>query len=120
MTPRDHNKTVSIAHGLVGVFVLMGLIIAAVLEARRRPSDVAERLSWILFALPLPFLQLSTAYGLFVRRKWSRVLGLLLSVLYVFIFPLGTLLAAYTWWFLQSEGGRRLYGVNQEPEGSDG
>jgi hypothetical protein len=32
-----------------------------------------------------------------------------LSVVYVWVFPLGTLLAVYTVWFLQGEGARQLY-----------
>jgi hypothetical protein len=111
MTPHYHNKTIGLAHGLVGALVIAGFAVVAMLEARRHPSEAAHRLAWMLYVLPLPLLQLATAYGLLARRKWSRVLALLLSVLYVFVFPLGTLLAAYTWWFLCSEAGRRLYGL---------
>jgi hypothetical protein len=113
MTPRDHNRTVGIAHGLVGALALTGLAVAAVLEARRRPSDAAERLAWVLYVLPLPLLQLLTAYGVLTVKRWGRTLALLLCVLYVWLFPLGTLLAAYTWWVLYGEDGRRLY--NQSP-----
>lgn len=109
MTPRDHNRTVGILHGLIGVLVLMGLIVAAVSEARRHPSDAAQRLAWMLYVLPLPPLQLLTAYGVFTIRRWGRVLVLLLSVFYVLLFPLGTLLAIYTWWVLYGENGRQLY-----------
>lgn len=109
MTPHDHNKTVGIAHGLVGTLVLTGLIIAAVLEAHRHPSDPAERLAWMLYVLPLPLLQLLTAYGVFTIRRWGRMLALIFSILYVLVFPIGTLLAVYTWWVLYGEHGRRLY-----------
>ena len=109
MTPRDHNRTVGIAHALVGALVLTGLAVAATLEARRRPSDAAERLAWMLYVLPLPLLQLLTAYGVYTIKRWGRRLALLFSVLYVLVFPLGTLLAAYTWWVLYGEDGRRLY-----------
>lgn len=63
----------------------------------------------MLYVLPLPALQLLTAYGLFTVRRWGRILSLLFSVLYVWVFPFGTLLAIYTWWFLYGEMGRRLY-----------
>src|SRR4051812_20399819 len=100
MTPRDHNRTLGIIHGLLGVLVVVGLALAAVSEMRRHPADVAERLWWMLYMLPLPVLQLLTAYGLFTLRKWGRILALLLSALYIWGFPLGTLLAVYTWWVL--------------------
>jgi hypothetical protein len=110
MTPRDHNRTVGIAHGLVGALALTGLAVAAVLEARRRPFDAAERLAWMLYVLPLPLLQLLAAYGVYTIKRWGRALALFFSVLYVLVFPLGTLLAVYTWWVLYGGTGRRLYG----------
>jgi hypothetical protein len=109
MTPRDHNRTVGILHGLVGALVLIGLTVAAVLEARRRPSDAVGRLAWMLYVVPLPLLQLLTAYGVYAIKRWGRTLALLFSIPYVLVFPLGTLLAAYTWWVLYGETGRRLY-----------
>ncbi len=111
MSPLDHNKTLGIIHGLVGALVLVGLIGAAVLEARRRPSDAMQRLAWMLYLLPFPLFQLLTAFGLFARRKWGRILALVFSVFYVWVFPLGTLLAIYTWYVLYGEAGRHLYDV---------
>jgi hypothetical protein len=119
MTPREHNRTVGILHGLLGALVLTGLAVAAVLEGGRRPADAAEKLAWMPFMLPLPLLQLLTAYGVFTVRRWGRTLALLSCVIYVFVFPLGTLLAAYTWWALFGEAGRRLYNPvpPTEPDG---
>lgn len=109
MTPRDHNRTLGILHALIGALVLMGFIIAVVSEARRHPSEVLERLGWVTYLLPLPLVQLLTAYGVFTVRRWGRVLALLFAILYVWLFPLGTLLAVYTWWFFYGETGRRFY-----------
>jgi uncharacterized membrane protein (DUF2068 family) len=109
MTSSDHNRTLGILHSLIGLLVLCGLIIAATLEAQRHLNEIVQRTAWMLYLLPLPLLQLLMAYGLFTRRPWGRFLALLFSLLYMFIFPLGTLLAAYTWYFLQSQNGRELY-----------
>ena len=119
MTPRDHNRTLGIIHGLLGALVLVGLALAAVSESRRRPSDAAERLRWMLYVLPLPALQLLTAYGIYTVRRWGRMLALLFSVLYVWLFPFGTLVAAYTWWALFGETGRNLYGSARQSEPED-
>jgi hypothetical protein len=109
MTPRDHNRTLGIIHGLLGALVLVGLTVAAVAEARRRPADAVERLWWMLYVLPLPILQLLTSYGLFTIRRWGRILALILCGLYVWLFPIGTLLAVYNYWFLYGERGRDFY-----------
>lgn len=111
MSPHDHNRVLVLIHGLIGTFILAGLVIAAVFEVRRRPSDAAQRLAWMLYLLPLPLLQILTAFGLFTKRKWGRILALVFSVFYVWVFPLGTLLAIYTWYVLYGEAGRKLYGV---------
>jgi hypothetical protein len=64
MTLRDHNRILGIIHGLLGALVLVGLAVGAASEIRRRPHDATERLMWMLYVLPLPLLQLLTAYGL--------------------------------------------------------
>src|SRR5919205_234246 len=109
MTPRDHNRALGIIHGLLGALVIVGLVVAAMSEARRHPDDALERLRWMLYVLPLTLLQLLTGLGLLKTRRWGRVLAFVLSFVYVWIFPLGTLLAVYTGWFLQSEGAKELY-----------
>lgn len=106
-------------HALVGALVLVGLATAAVSEARRHQWDALERLGWMFYALPLPLLQLLTAYGVFTVRMWGRVLALLLSILYVWVFPFGTLLAVYTWWFFYGETGRKLYNRSEPAEPSE-
>src|SRR5215213_882075 len=116
MTARDHNRTLGIVYGLLGALVLVGLTVATISESRRRPSDAAERLQWMLYVLPLPALQLLTAYGIYTVRRWGRMLALLFSVLYVWVFPFGTLLAVYTWWVLYGETGRMLYSSSQSSE----
>lgn len=114
MSPQDHNRTLGLLHSLIASLMLIGIIVAALLEVRRRPDSV-NRIGWMLYVLPLPALQLLTAYGLFTMRRWGRVLALAFCVLYVWVFPLGTLLAVYTWWFLCSDTGRQLYGAALSP-----
>lgn len=116
MTPRDHNRTLGIIYGLLGALVLVGLAVGAVSELRRQPTAAAVRFRWMLYVLPLPLLQLLSAYGVMTLRKWGRILALLFSVLYIWVFPLGTLLAVYTWWVMYGETGRRLY--SQHPSDS--
>lgn len=110
MTPQDHNKTLGMIHGLIGALVLIGLIVATVLELRKATSSgFTSAFPEALYFLPIPMLQILAAYGLFRRRRWARFIVLLFSVLYIWVFPLGTALAIYTWWFLHSEGAKDLY-----------
>jgi hypothetical protein len=111
MTPRDHNKTISIAYGLIGLLILIGLV--AILELRRNadPSRASSDL-WELYLLPLPLLHLLTSYGLLTKRRWARLLALIFSVIYVWVFPLGTSLAIYTWYVLHREDVKQLYSTS--------
>jgi hypothetical protein len=110
MTPRDHNKTISISYGLIGLLSLIGLIVLIVIEIRKSPPpNHIPRLSTAVYFLPLPLLNFLASYGLIMKRRWGRLLALLLSIVYVWIFPLGTALAIYTWYFLHSPGGKALF-----------
>ncbi len=110
MTPRDHNKTICFAFGLIGLLMLVGLMFIIGQEMQKHaPTDNALALHWELYLLPLPLLHLLTSYGLMKKRRWARLLALIFSVLYVVIFPLGTGLAVYTWVFMHSATGRSLF-----------
>lgn len=114
MTPRDHNKTLGIIYGFLG-----GLLAAAALVELVRVITMEKELErirsstelkvLILVGLLLTVYILSVAYGLLRRRRWVRIPALILSALFIWLFPLGTALAVYNWWFLHSEGGKQLY-----------
>jgi len=46
--------------------------------------------------------------GLLKRRRWSRVLALIVGILGLFNFPLGTCLGIYAIWFYAQEGSDRV------------
>lgn len=114
MTPQDHNKTLGIIYsflgGLLTTAALVELVRVIIIEReldRIRSDSLLQIL--ISVALVLTIFILSTAYGLLRRRRWVRIPALILSALFVWLFPLGTALAIYTWWFHHSEGGKNLY-----------
>jgi hypothetical protein len=110
MTPQDHNKTLGVIYGLIGTLALAGVIVATALEMCKGTStDLPSTFPSALCFLPIPLLQLLVAYGVLRTKHWARILALLFSLLYVWIFPLGTLLAIYTWWFLHTTSGKQLY-----------
>jgi hypothetical protein len=112
MTPHDHNKTLAMIYSLLGGLLLAAAIVEAI-RVMTIKGEFAEMASdfqiLIISGLLLLVILIPTAYGLFKRRRWARFSTLLLSGLLVFLFPLGTALAIYTWWFMHSEGGKLLY-----------
>ena len=54
-------------------------------------------------------LHLVLAWGLFERQPWARILGLVLGILALLRFPLGTALGIYTLWVLAPEESAREY-----------
>jgi hypothetical protein len=114
MTPHEHNKILGIIYLGLGVLVVIGTIVQAIMITNLNQGltgimSNSDSRTLLIVGLVLMLSFFSTAYGLFRRRRWARILALVLSGLLVFLFPLGTALTIYTWWFLHSEGGKMLY-----------
>lgn len=116
MTPQDHNKALVTVYTILATLftlILIALPLIILNKIKHEPSTSTgevQFLAWIFgFVLLFTLLLISTAYGLWKRKAWVRKPALILSILAVWYFPLGTALSVYTWWFLHSEGGRQLY-----------
>ena len=55
------------------------------------------------------------AWGLFERQPWARFLGIILGILALVRFPLGTALGVYTLWVLAPEASGREYQQLSQP-----
>ena len=53
----------------------------------------------LLMALP----GIAAGIGLIMRKRWSRIVALIVNALGVFNFPFGTALTAYTFWVLMKD-----------------
>jgi xanthine/uracil permease len=114
MTPQDHNKTIGIIYSLLGgavALVFCVFLVIAVKVGLSNPSDHKDSLPLWEMASTLfgASLLLSIAWGLFKKKRWARIFALILSGILVWLVPLGTALAAYTWWFMHSDGAKQLY-----------
>jgi hypothetical protein len=114
MTPQDHNKTLGIIYGFLGGLLTVAALVelVRVLTMERELGRIQSSTSMqvlILVGLLLTVFLLLIAYGLLRRRPWARILALISTALFVWLFPLGTALAIYSWWFLHSKGGKQLY-----------
>ena len=75
--------------------------------------------SWLLSLIGLFVLALAAAtaaagVGLLQYRSWARVFTIIVSVLMLFHFPVGTAIAVYAFWVLFSEEGQRYYKSRSE------
>lgn len=87
---------------LVGVFVYIVLFFVGDLsgdhEARFVLGLIAKILAGFIFLLSLP--GIIAGIGLFKRKEWARILTLIVSVLDLVNFPIGTAVGVYSIWAL--------------------
>ena len=62
-----------------------------------------------VFFLVLSLPGLLAGYGLMKHYAWARILAIVLGILNLFNFPLGTALGAYTLWVLFTPEGQQLF-----------
>ena len=115
-----HVKIASILHIVFGAFgFLLGLITLVFFGgtslfffmAHENDPNIHMTMPIIMLALSIIvfFMFITsipgmlTGFGMMYYHNWGRILGIVLSILYIpFNFPLGTLLGAYTLWVLFS------------------
>ena len=121
MTAEEHNKTLATLHFIYGAMhglTLLGLLLLVFVFMMASPAANSISAAWIaisvvvflilLFAVGL--LPLFVGYGLTKRRRWAKPLGICLAVISLINIPIGTALGIYTFKFLKSVGGSKLYG----------
>ena len=69
----------------------------------------------VSFLLVLALPGIITGIGLLRFRPWARVLGIVLSILGLMGFPLGTIIGVYGLWVLFSKDTERLFAAQPSP-----
>lgn len=132
MTPQEHNKFVGLANiGYAGLHLFMTIVslgfVGFMLEnvynrSQEMGGPPPPRLLGVIIVFALTFNIATTVppivagYALLKRRRWAKVAGIVSGVVAAMSFPIGTAVAVYTFWFLFSNVGNQLYGVQkQEP-----
>ncbi|MDF1515475.1 MAG: hypothetical protein P1S60_16825 [Anaerolineae bacterium] len=98
---------------IIGAFVLFILLGTGLITGDREAMSILTVVG-ILVAGGLSIISLPgiiTGVGLLNFRPWSRVLALVLALLNVFNFPLGTILAIYTFVSLLNSDSAELFTV---------
>jgi hypothetical protein len=120
-----HAKVVGILNivsGVVGLFGALVLIVVfggvtGVVGADGDPDAAlvtgAIGIGLVLLLVMTSLPAVIIGYGLYRLRPWSRLAGIVLSILLLIIFPLGTILGVYGLWVLFSRDGERLFEAAQ-------
>lgn len=126
MSAKDHNKLLSIFITIRGVLLLVvgvlmaifmgggGMLLAA--AGHRHDDHVAGAFMLAggvfggLVMLAMGCFDLYTASKIRKEAPTGRTLGIIVCVMSIFSFPLGTALGIYGLWFFFSEQGKALYG----------
>lgn len=109
--------------GLIALVGLFGLLFLSGLGAAADDPEAARILGFIGFAgagflilLALPgFL---AAYGLLKRRRWGRLLGIVVAVIDLFEIPVGTACGLYGLWVLADEEAAAFFSGTAEGTGA--
>lgn len=123
MTSDEHNKTLGtlhLAYGGLGVllFAIASFFARTILDimwseqGRQAPPDSLILLlvvSGLMISLACFLPALIAGYGLLKRKSWARTAGIISASLMALVFPVGTALTAYSFWFLFGGRGKRLY-----------
>lgn len=110
MTTQDHNETIVGIHFLVGIVFVLGLVASPWIIAQnfRHREQIPLAIIIFGFVFIVAVLMLSTAIAMYRKRPIGRKLAMYSAALLIVIFwPAGI----YTWWFMHSDGARRLYGA---------
>jgi len=131
VTAEEHNKTLATLHFVYGGIhglTLAGLLLMIVIVWSTEPETIRLSTTWIavgvaiflvlLFAVGL--LPVIVGYGLAKTKRWAKSLGMFVAFISLINIPIGTALGIYSFRFLGSEGGIKLYGgkasATGEPE----
>ena len=132
MTARDHNKLLSIFYFVMaglqilgGVFVALvyGVIGGAALSTARRDDEQIMGGIFLGLAVVVGVVMLAiggftllTGFKVLRERPIGRTLGIILSILVLLSFPLGTALGIYGLWFFFGDVGKNFYaGLGRGP-----
>jgi hypothetical protein len=110
---RDHLKVLGWLHVVNGALVLLvAAVIGTVLGVAGAASAAAAlgivgfAIAIVIGAIGLP--SLICGWGLLNYRPWARTLGIVLSVLNLPSFPMGTVLGGYGLWVLLNDESKRV------------
>jgi len=123
LTPEEHTKYLGWSHIAYGAFFLLFMafmmlfFVVAMVASMAGPGGEAPPMILFIFvwvfilaiymAMTIP--SFIAGYGLLKKKKWARVWSIISAVIAAMNFPFGTAVCVYTFWFLFSEPGKRIF-----------
>jgi len=116
---------------LIGSGILTGIggmiVMFASEIVQRLPADIQREMGpgiqpfivWVTSIVGLGIIALAAAtagagVGLLQYRSWARVFAIIVAVMLLFSFPIGTAVAVYAFWVLFSKEGEEYYNARSE------
>jgi len=104
------GHAVNVAIG-VFIFLLLGGIGIAVRDSTATPVLIIIALTaaflLVIFALP----GLAAGIGLLMHKNWGRILSIVIAILELFIFPIGTLIGIYAIFVMAQDSAMEYFGA---------
>ena len=100
------------AFGMMAAFGLAGGLVGASGDpdaAIALPIIGLTGIAIVIFLLVVSLPGLITGFGLLRLRPWARIVGIVLCVLQLFNFPIGTLVGVYGLWVLLNSETERMF-----------
>jgi hypothetical protein len=100
--------SIQIAFSILGLIIgVVGFIVLRVIGGISGDHDALFVLNLIAYIALIFFIVLSipgliAGFGLLKRKEWARILTLILSVIDLFNFPIGTAVGVYSIWALSN------------------
>jgi len=99
----------------VFLWVLLAGIGFATRAAEPRPILIILGTGLAIFFSLLSVPGLAAGIGLLARKHWGRILGIVVSMLGLLNFPLGTLIGIYALWVLFQNSAQAYFGAPKAP-----
>lgn len=108
MSTDDHNKTLVILHSLVAVIFTAGLVASPWIIAKNFKHAAQVPTAIVVFGTVFVIAMLFwfTVWALLRRKLVAKRLALVAALV---LLPIFWPLAVYTWWFMHTEGAKRIY-----------
>lgn len=102
------------AAGIVFIAVAGGGLLSGDSEAIMITSIVATSISSVIAIFSIP--EIIAGWGILKMKSWGRILGIVIAILDLLAFPIGTAIGIYSLWVLMNEETEHIF-KQQQPGG---